>query len=168
MRDVELQAEAHAVGLQRTLPDAFGGGNCVCRLLCSGAGGLVMENERQAVSALGPNAFDGVVIRGDFSFVGNADRRHAETEDGILLREGSHLDAVNALVETVDGGFEGAVRGFGNVQDEVKSGFAGLQRTGPIAIQRCGTAAGLRLVSGWRLRGGDRQELEREKSANNE
>jgi hypothetical protein len=143
MWNMQLQAEAYAVAFQRALPHSLGARNCIGRFFCASTGSLTMENERQAYVALCPAAVDSGVIRRDPSFVGSAHRSHIETERGFFSSEGSHFNAVNALIEAVDGGFQWAVFQFGNMENEMENemedGLTGLQRTGPMAFEGGGT-----------------------------
>src|ERR1700687_2989960 len=121
-----------------------------------------MKNKRQACAALRPITFDAAVIGRDPSFIRSAHGRHVEMESGILLRKRGHLNAVDALIQAIDGGFEGAVLRLCNVQNEMKYRFARLQRTGPGAFQRGGAPLRLRFVNGWSLGGSGRKSSEAE------
>jgi len=48
------------------------------------------------------------VIR-KLSFIGSADGTHIEMESGVFLGKRGHFNAVYALIQAIDGGFEGAV-----------------------------------------------------------
>lgn len=78
MRDVKLQAEAHAVAFQRALPHAFRAGDGIGWLLCAGAGGLAMKNKREADVALRPATVDTAMIGRNPAFIGSADGSHIE------------------------------------------------------------------------------------------
>ena len=71
-----------------------------------------MKNKRQARAALRPVTFDAAVIGRNPSFIRSAHGRHVEMESGIFLRKRGHFNAVDALIQAVDSGFEGAVRCF--------------------------------------------------------
>ncbi len=104
MRDVQLQTEPHAVAFQRALPDSFAAGDRIGWLLCAGSRGLAMKDQRQAGAALDPVAFNAGMNGRKLSFIGSAGGSHIEMEDGILHGESGHFNAVNALIQTVDGG----------------------------------------------------------------
>jgi hypothetical protein len=91
-----------------------------------------------------------------------------ESKIGIFLYERVHLDAVNALIQTIDGGLEGAVRLFRYVEDEVKNGVAGLQRTCPVPFHCCRGGMWQRFVRSLRLRqgSGKNRETVEKKSTN--
>ena len=63
MRDVKVEEEAHAIGLERALPHAFGTCDGIGGLFRSGASRLMMESQRKTDAALRPNAFDLGMIR---------------------------------------------------------------------------------------------------------
>lgn len=63
VRDVQLEAEAHAVSFECALPNAFCARDGIRRLSRAGPGCLAMENEPQADAALGPATVDAAVIR---------------------------------------------------------------------------------------------------------
>src|SRR6266849_5951265 len=111
MPDVELEAQAHGAGFPRALPHSFGASDGGGGLLCAGSRSLAMKNKRQADAALRPVTFDGAMIRGNPSIIGSANGTHIEMESGSFLGERGYFDAVNALIQAIDGGFEGAVLG---------------------------------------------------------
>ncbi len=86
-----------------------------------------MESERKPDAALRPHAFDAGMIRQDFPVVGCAHGRNGELETGALLRKRGHFDAVNALIQAVDGGLERTVLRFRNMQDKMQNGVASLK-----------------------------------------
>jgi hypothetical protein len=55
------------------------------------------------------------------------------------------------LVEAVYGGFEGAVIGLRDMQNQMEDGFAGLERTAPVTFKREGGPLCRLLWNGWRL-----------------
>src|SRR5712672_2062026 len=112
-----------------------------------------MKNKRQACAALRPVTFNAAVIGRNPSFIRSAYGRDIEMEAGIFLRERGHFNAVDALIQAIDGGFERAVRCFGNMKNERKYGFARWKRTGPVAFQGGGASLRLRFVNGWSLGG---------------
>src|SRR5260370_35839407 len=117
MRDVELETQADAVAFERALPDSFGSGNGIGRLLRAGSRGLAMKNQWQTGAALDPVAFDAGMIRRNLSFIGSACGSHVEIENRTLQRERRHFDAGDALTQAVDRGFEGAVPRLVRVDD---------------------------------------------------
>src|SRR6266480_6065961 len=124
-----------------------------------------MKNKRQACAALRPITFDAAVIRRNPSFIRSAHGRHIEMESGIFLGKSGHFNAVDALIQAIDGGFEGAVWRSQNMQDEMKYRFARLKRSGPVAFQRGGTPLRLRFVNGWSLGRGSRKNSEAEEGS---
>ena len=67
--------------------------------------------------------------------------------------EGGYLDAVNALIEAVNRGFERAVLRFQNMEDEMQNRVAGLEGASPIAFES-GGGGKRRLVIRGRLSAG--------------
>ena len=112
MRDVQLQAEAHAVAFERALPNSLGGKDGIGGLPCADSGRLAVKNQGEAHTALCPSAVYRSTISGEISFVGSTNGGHIEVQRGIFLDERCDFNAVDALIEAVDGGFEGAVRCF--------------------------------------------------------
>jgi len=111
-----------------------------------------MEGQRKAGATLRPNTFDAGEICQNFSFVGGADRRNGELKTGVLQIECCDFDAVNALIQTVDGGFETAVRRFGYVEDQMEHGVTRLKRANPVAFERGRGMVDSRLIGRLRLR----------------
>ena len=64
-----------------------------------------------------------------------ADGGDGEIDGALVVREGSDFNAVNALIEAVESGFEGAIWGFRYVHDEMKDSSARLKRAGPVPLQ---------------------------------
>src|SRR5689334_16180266 len=106
MRNVQLKTQTEAVGFQRTLPHTFHAGNRIARLFCSGAGGLAMKRKGQSNIALRPGALNPGAVRGEFPLELSAYRRNTEADVGIVLRESSDFNAIDALIEAIDSGFE--------------------------------------------------------------
>src|SRR5580700_11518945 len=105
MRDVQLEAQAQAVGCDGALPNAFGGGDGVRGFARASVRRLAVEHEAEADAALCPATVDGAVIGGDRSCIGSAYGGDLEGEIRIVLCERVHGDAVDALIETVNGSF---------------------------------------------------------------
>ncbi len=147
MRDVQLQTEPHAVAFQRALPDSFGDSDGSGWLLRAESGGLPMKDQGQAGAALDPVAFDAGMNGRELSFIGGSRGGHIKMERGILQRESGHFNAVDALIQTVDSGMQGAVRGLGYVQNEMQHCLARLQRAAPMPFQRGGMPLRLGFMS---------------------
>src|SRR5215469_6287170 len=148
---MELKAQAQAIGFQRRLPNSFGTSNSIARLPGSRPGGLTMEGERKTDVTLRPNTLNTGMVRSDFPFVGSRDRRNAEPEISSVLRESGYLDAVYALIQAVNCGFERAIFGFRNVQNQVQDCVASLKGTGPVAFQSGWAMRQRRLAACWGL-----------------
>lgn len=91
------------------------------------------------------------MVRGESPFELSADGRDAESDIGIVLRESSDFNSVNALIEAINRGFESAILGLGNMQHEMQNGIPRLERAGPIAFQSGRTMRRLCLVIRLRL-----------------
>src|SRR5690348_400454 len=126
MRDVKLEAETHAIAFERPLPHTFGTCDGIGGLFRPSSGRLAVESQRKTDAALRPNAFDAGMIRQDLPLVGSAHGRNGELEMGILQRKRGHFDAVNALIQAIDGSLERAVLRFRNMQDKMQNGIADL------------------------------------------
>src|SRR5271169_719014 len=117
-----------------------------------------MKDKCQAHAALRPATVDAGMIRGNPAFIRSTRGSYIEMESGFFLGERSHFNAVNALIEAVEGGFQGAVVGLGNVQDEMQDGVPCLQRTGPVAFKSGGTPLRCRFRDGRSLCGSRRKK----------
>src|SRR5579862_6504617 len=126
VRNVELQAQTHAGGFEGTLPNAFDGENSIAGRLCARAVSFAMKDKWKADAALRPEAIDGLMARGNFCFVGRADRGDSKIEGVFVLSEGRDINAINALIETVERRFPGAICGFGDMQNEMEDSIASL------------------------------------------
>jgi hypothetical protein len=111
-----------------------------------------MKYEREAGRALRPGAVYAAVINGNFSPKGSANSSHGKIEDAAFLREGRYLDPVDALVQAINHGFEGAFLGLRDMENEMENSITGLERTGPMALDRAEGSTGLRFMN--RLRPG--------------
>src|SRR5262245_3778646 len=119
--DVELKAQTEAIGFHGALPHALHAGDGIARLFCSGPSGLTMKRKRKPNVALRPGAFNAGVVRREFPLELSANGGNTEPNIGIVLRERSDFNSVNALIEAVDRGFEGTLWGFGNMQHEMQN-----------------------------------------------
>jgi hypothetical protein len=122
----------------------------------------MVKSKRQADAALGPDTVDAAVIQREFPPVGSANRRDVELDGERFQSHRGDLDAVNGLIEAIDGGGERTVRRFGYMQDKVKNGFAGLERPGPVAFEPRGGNVRLWLVGERCLAVCGKREMKRE------
>lgn len=139
------------MAFESALPDAFGGGDGVGGLFGAGTCCLAMKDKLQADAALRPGAFNAGVVGGEFSFVGGADGGYIEIQEGIFLGERGDFDAVDALVEAVNRGFERTIGRFRNVENQMEDGFAGLQGAGPFTFDGDSRLRWKRFVNSGRL-----------------
>ena len=88
---------------------------------------LAMERQRKAGTSLQPGAVDGAVIDGNFSLIGGVDGLDFKLECRAGWLQDARLNAIDTLVEAVQGSHERTMIGAGNVQNEMEGGVSGLQ-----------------------------------------
>jgi len=127
VRNVKLEAQAHAMRFESSLPETLDGKDGVIWLMWRI---LATKGDREGGVALRPLAVDGFAVGREGAFEAGADGGNFEFESAAVEGGGSGFDGVDGLIETVEGGVEFAGGIFGEMENEVELGFASLESAG--------------------------------------
>ena len=111
VRDMQLKAQAHAVGLHGALPKPFHGKDGIAGF-AGNRTALAVKFQWKGGLSLPPFAVYGFAVWRDFSLEARADGDDLQLQAGVGKCNGAGFDGEDALFQAVEGGAQRAIRVF--------------------------------------------------------